>query len=142
MSLGCEMLALGTVATALGIAGSAVTTGGAIYSQGKLDSAEMSTMENWTTAVYAAADDLHLKVKHPPADGPATLPSATLVHFILEDEKGATMSVTVERRAQTLLRSRVDVGLFGSEPTARLLLSRIRFHAGVPISDGSVRPDK
>jgi hypothetical protein len=131
---GCALIGLPAIATALGIASSAASIGGSVYSQGKLDSSEMSTMPNWTASVYAAADDLHLKIKKPADPAPASQPVATMT-IVLEDDLGSTISLTAERRTQTLLHSRVDVGVFGSEPTARLLLQRIRHHAGVSLRD-------
>ena len=44
----------------------------------------------------------------------------------LEDDRKAAISVAVERRTETLCRTRIDVGVFGSEPTARLILIRMR----------------
>jgi hypothetical protein len=124
-SPGCATLTLGTIATAIGVAGSAVSTGNAVFSQGKLDSAEMSTTQNWLAAVRLAAGELHLTLKEEPHATPNT------PHYLtLSDDHGSTISIRVERRTETLLRSRISVGLFGSEPTARLLLSRIRHHAG------------
>jgi hypothetical protein len=134
LSSGCALVGLPAIATVLGIASSAASIGGSVYSQGKLDSSEMTTMPNWTASVYAAADDLHLKIKKPADPAPASQPMATM-KIDLEDDLGSTITVTAERRTQTLLHSRIDVGVFGSEPTARLLLSRIRRHAGVSLRD-------
>lgn len=125
---GCATLTLATLGTALGVAGSAAATGGSVYSQGKLDSAEMVTVEVWAAAVRSAGEELHLKVCQEPilnANDPR--------RFTLTDDRGTRIGVRIDRRTETMLYSRVDVGLFGSEPAARLVLSRIRHHAGVPV---------
>ena len=131
---GCAAIPLAMIGTALGVAGSAASVGGSVYSQGKLDSAEMATPERWSAAVRAAAADLNLSVfEVPPAD-----PDGVRT-FTLADDHKAKIGVRVEPRTRTLLLNRIDVGLFGSEPTARLLLERVRRHAGT-LDDATKEP--
>jgi hypothetical protein len=133
---GCATLSLATLGSVLGVAGSAASTGGAVFSRGKLDSAEMASADRWSAAVRAAAAELCLSVAEPRVGEPG---GPRL--FTLTDDHGSAVDVRIETRTATLLRNRIDVGLFGSEPTARLLLSRIRHHAGAPDETSAGRSD-
>jgi hypothetical protein len=119
---GCAAIPLATLGTVAGISTSAVSTGREIFTLGKLDTAEMADYPDAVAATRLAAADLWLKPKGPEKlkDGSADL---TFV-----DEKGATVEVEVQRRTEMLVRIRVSVGLFGSEVTARLFLTRLELH--------------
>jgi len=119
---GCATAAVATAGTVAGIAASAVSTGADIYRMGKLDSADQARFDDWIAAARAAAVDLDLKVERWSDNGKGEWGCT------LADERKSTISVSVERRTETLCRTRIDVGLFGSEPTARLILTRMRVH--------------
>jgi hypothetical protein len=118
----CTGLTLATVGTVAGAVGSAFATGNDIYQLGKIDTAEMARYDQALSATRAAAADLHLATKLDRQDPDGTS------DLSFEDDKGAPVGVHVEPRAETLVRIRVDVGFFGSEPTARLFLGRLRTH--------------
>ena len=119
------LAALGTIA---GAASSAASAGGEIYSLGKLDSAENARPDQAVAAARAAADDLGLKPRpiKPEQEHPSKDSSITKLPFL--DDKCAKVNVTVERRAARLVHVRINVGLFGSQETARLFLARLRAH--------------
>jgi len=118
---GCAAIPLATVGTVAGISTSAVSTGREIFTLGKLDDAEIAGYPETLEATRRAAAELHLSPK------PEKLkPWAAELVFV--DEQGATVEVDVERRTGTLVRVRIDVGLFGSEVTARLFLTRLRLY--------------
>jgi hypothetical protein len=120
---GCTTAAVATAGTVAGIAASAASTGADVYRMGKLDSADQARFDDWIAAARAAAVDLDLKVQKWSDNGKGVW------RCTLADDRESTVSITVERRTNTLCRTRIDVGVFGSEPTARLILSRMRVHA-------------
>jgi len=119
---GCATAAVASAGTMVGLAASAVSTGADAYRLGKLDSADEARYAEWVAAVHAAAAELHLKLEKESDDGKG------VYRCTLRDDRGSKIKLGVERRTETLCRTRIDVGWFGSEPTARLLLWRIRFH--------------
>jgi hypothetical protein len=122
---GCDAgLSLATLGSIAGAAGSAYTTGKAVFALGKLDSAEMATLDETAIAARAAAADLGLVFQRDckPQKDP------TIVELPWSDDKEAKINIRIERRAPHLVRVRIDVGLFGSEVTARLVLTRLRAH--------------
>ena len=123
-STGCASIGLATLGTALGALGSAASTGSSVYKLGKLDSAEMASYADTRWAVRQAATDLDLHVS---VDAPDEK-DRTIWHFAFCDLKKAETDVTVERRASMVCLVRVNVGILGSEPTARLIMRRIHAH--------------
>jgi len=119
---GCELLPLATLSTLFGIAGAAVSTGPVVYEQGKLDIAFMANYGDIQQAVRLAAVDLNLHLKRDRSK------SADSWDFQLQDDQKSKIEVTIERRTPMLARCRIDVGLLGSQPTAQLVLNRIRSH--------------
>jgi Protein of unknown function (DUF3568) len=130
---GCAVIPLATFATVLGIASTAATAGPEVYQQGKLDSALMANYHDVRQAVRRAARDLGLRVLRDRQSG-----CGWDWDFKLEDDRGSKMEVTIQKRAANLCRCRVNVGLFGSEPTAKLVMSQIRAEIN-PKSDVRVR---
>lgn len=122
---GCATLTLATLGTIAGTAGSAISTGQEVYGLGKLDAAEMARLDQAVAASHQAADDLGLTFKPDPK---AHQKDASIIELPFVDDKGSRVMVRLERRAERLVRIRVDVGLFGSEVTAHLFLTRIRAH--------------
>jgi hypothetical protein len=122
---GCATLTLATLGTLAGAAGSAISTGREVYGLGKLDAAEMARLDQALVATHQAADDLGLTFKPDPK---AHQKDPSIVELPFVDDKGASVKVRIERRAERLVRIRVDVGWFGSEVTAHLFLTRMRTH--------------
>lgn len=121
---GCITASLATIGTILGAVGSAASTGSEVYSLGKLDASVMGSYASSQLAVTAAADDLQLHLCSD--DSPKKYPD--IKRYLFEDDLGAKFKIQIERRTSMMCRCRVDVGFFGSEPTARLILDRIRWH--------------
>lgn len=119
---GCATAAVATAGTLAGIAASAVSTGADVYRMGKLDSADQARFNQWIACARAAAADLHLTIQKWSDDGKGYW------HCTVADDRKATIDVNIERRTETLCHTRIDVGIFGSEPTARLILTRMRVH--------------
>lgn len=139
---GCEFITLASLSTALDIASTAVTTTPEVFSQGKLDTALMAGYGEIQQAVRLATMDLHL---HLTRDRQKTK-GKDLWDFQLQDDLKAKIEVTVEKRSFKLCRVRVNVGLFGSEPTARLVMHRIETHlpstAAAPNTEGLLKTSK
>jgi hypothetical protein len=123
---GCVTASLATLGTVLGFAGTAASTGAEVYNLGKLDFSVMATNDDCRRAVVAAAADLQLHVTR---DEKA---SKDTWEFDLEDDVKGRIGVRIQRRAARLCQCRVDVGWFGSEPTAKLVMERIRRHLPSP----------
>ena len=126
MCSGCELISLATLGTVLGIAGTAVSTGGEVYNAGKLDIAFMADADKCRGAVEMAAGDLKLHVvrSRPLCDDKWD--------FQLQDDFKSKIEVTLQRRSPGLCRCRVNVGLFGPRPTAELIMRRIEAHLPAP----------
>ena len=118
---GCAAAPLAALSTAFGIAGTAVSTGSSVYSSGKLDSAEMASLDDLRAAVFQAADDLRLETIYE-KDVDAT----RQIRFV--DTRQFRIDVTIDPRTDNFARLRINVGINGSEPTARLMLARVRLH--------------
>jgi hypothetical protein len=123
---GCAGLTLVGAASALGAAGSALDTGASVYSNGKLDSAELASLEQLERAVRSAAGELGLSVMAEKALGDGRR------RLQLVDRRHKVIDIWLDPRTPTLTRLRIDVGWFGSEPTARLILSRVRAYLPKP----------
>ena len=135
---GCTTAAVASAGTVFGLAASAVSTGADVYQLGKLDSADQVRFDAMIAATRAAANDLHLKLANESRDRDKGQWRCTLV-----DERGADATVTIQRRTESLCRTRINVGWFGSEPTARLILTRMRVHVDPSAASGGdecVRP--
>jgi hypothetical protein len=115
--------AVGTIA---GAASSAVSAGADIYGMGKLTTSEMSHFDATTQAARRAAADLCLT----PTKEERRKGGVALLEF--KDDKGASVTVRIEPRTAMLVNVRIDVGWFGSQPTARLFLARMRTHLPQP----------
>ena len=130
---GCAALPIATVGSLLGVTASAVSTGADVYRLGKIDSAEMANFAEAAHAVRGAGAELGLAAKRERRkDGAA--------FFEFADRKGAWLNVRVEPRAARLVYVRVDVGWFGSEAAARLMLERLRAHLPRPEPPGREGP--
>ena len=118
---GCAAAPLAALSTAFGIAGTAVSTGSSVYSSGKLDSAENASLDELRAAVFLAADDLRLETVYE-----KDIDATRHIRFI--DARQLRIDVTIDPRTDKLCRLRINVGINGNEPTARLILARVRAH--------------
>jgi hypothetical protein len=119
---GCAEATIASAGALMGIAASAVSTGADVYRLGKLDAADMVGFEEQIAAIRVAADDLGFKIER------EERPEAGRWRCTVVDDRNSRIRVRVESRTEKLTRTRIDVGVLGSEPTARLLVSRIRIH--------------
>jgi hypothetical protein len=133
LSCGCAAIPVATAGTLASIAATGVSTGSDLYKMGKLDTAELARVDEFVAAAHRAAYDLRLA-----RTGYTTSPGITTIWF--KDDRGANVKVIVERRTETLTRCRIDVGLYGSEVTARLFLARLRAHLPPPPLGPTTRP--
>ena len=120
---GCAEAGIATAGAVMGLAGSSITTGADVYGMGKLDAADMVAFEEQVAAVRAAAEDLELTLEKEEAYEPGRW------RCTLADDRQTRVRIYLDRRTPRLCRTRVDVGVLGSEPMARLILLRIRTHA-------------
>ena len=123
---GCELIPLATLGTVLEIAGTAASTGTEVYQAGKLDTAFMADRDKCRAAVLLAANDLKLRVVRDRDQCKGKW------DFQLQDDFESKIEVTLQRRTEEMCRCRVDVGLFGSRPTAELIMHRIETHLPAP----------
>jgi hypothetical protein len=131
---GCELIPIATLSAVFGIAGTAVSAGPEVFSAGKLDTSVMASEDDCRQAVRLAAGDLRLRLaRDQKASG-----SSRVWDFQLQDDRATKIEVTVDPRSANLCRCRVNVGLFGSEPTARLIMQRIEAH--LPASAPATMP--
>lgn len=121
---GCITASLATVGTVLGAVGSAASTGADVYKLGKLESALFCNARDCHVAVLATAVDLGLLVK---SDSLSTKEGIVYEMALLDDLK-SQVGIRIEQRSSKITLCRVDVGFFGSEPTAKLVIERIRVH--------------
>ena len=118
---GCAALPLAALGTVIGVGASAVSTGASVYSLGKLDSAELATADATRHAVEHAADELSYHVDDAGYPGKG---EAYVYHW--RDTRDSKVEITVLPRTATVTALRINVGVFGSEPVARLILERVR----------------
>jgi hypothetical protein len=124
LAMACGGCALVPLSTVFGIAGTAASTGPEVYSYGKLDIAFMAEDGIVQKAVREAAADLGLRMIR----DCRVSQSKKIWNFVMQDDLNLKIGVTVEQRAAKLCLCQVDVGLLGSEPTARLVMTRIKAH--------------
>jgi uncharacterized protein DUF3568 len=132
---GCELLPIATLGAVFGIAGTAVSTGTEVYSAGKLDSAFRADAGDCRRAVRRAAADLQLHIVQDCQRSGAR----QRWDFVFQDDRKSEIIITVERRSPMLCWCRVNVGLFGSEPTAKLVMQVIVSHLPPAATEPSAR---
>jgi Protein of unknown function (DUF3568) len=120
---GCAVAGLAAAGTAIGAASAAVATSADVYRLGKLDTALMADEDQCKTAVREAAANLRLEISQE-----RTNKNEHTWKLELADERKDTTEITIQRRTATLSLLRIDVGWFGSEPTAQLIMAKIREH--------------
>jgi hypothetical protein len=125
---GCITGSLITIGTVLGALGSAASTGSDVYKLGKLDAVLMTSAPICHAAVLNSANDLGLKVE---IDQQIDKKN-DVWEMTVRDQLKSPVGIHIESRTDKMCRCRVDVGFFGSEPTARLFMERIRAHLNLP----------
>jgi len=123
VSGGCAEAGIATAGAMVGLAAGSINTGADVYGMGKLDATDMVAFEEQVAAVRAAAEDLELTLEKDEVYEPGRW------RCTLADDRETRVRIYLDRRTSRLCRTRVDVGVFGSKPTARLILLRIRTHA-------------
>jgi hypothetical protein len=107
-----------------GLAATTVDTGADLYKLGKLDAADLARFDDVVAATRSAAREMGF------ANKGLTAGPAGFYRLVYADDQGSQMTVSMRRRTAMLTHTRIDVGIFGSEPTARLFLARLRGHLG------------
>jgi hypothetical protein len=130
---GCAGVPIATVGTVAGLAASTVDTGADLYKLGKLDAADLATFDEVIAATKSAATEMRFALKG------VTATPVGFCRLVYADDQGGQLTVTIQRRTATLTRTRIDVGLFGSEPTARLFLARLRGYLAGAIEPAAPR---
>jgi hypothetical protein len=132
---GCALLPLATLGALFDIAGTAVPIGTGVYLAGHLDTAFQADSGDCRRAVCQAAADLQLHiVRDYQRSG-----GRQRWELVLQDDRKSEIVITVERRSPMLCWCRVDVGLFGSEPTAKLMMQLIQSHLPPSTTQPSTR---
>ena len=119
---GCALLpvaALGVAGNVADIGSAAFSAGTEVFNAGKLESFEFCSFEQGQDAVRSMLNDLRLHSTKSEFE-------KNKAYYLWEDETGATVDITVRERSAAVCGFRIDVGYFGSEAYARLLLKSIR----------------
>jgi hypothetical protein len=132
---GCAALSLATLGTIASAAGPAVSTGQEVFSMGKLDTAEMQRADDVALAARKAAIEMGLERKPIPDERGVKDLSRQELEFL--DARGDPIKVRIDQRTERLVLLRIDVGIFGSQPTARLFLNRLRTHLPGSLAHGA-----
>jgi hypothetical protein len=117
---GCATASIASAGAIAGLAASSIATSADVYRMGKLDAVEMVKLDDQIAAVELAARDLKLTIQ-------------SKEHYdkgrwrcMIADDRDSHFRVYLQRRTENMCRTRIDVGVFGSEGTARLFLARMR----------------
>jgi hypothetical protein len=121
---GCALLPLATLSTVFGLGSTVATTGPEVYHEGKLDSALLAAYPDVLAGVRAAANDLRFHIERDQPVGKW----GNMHNIKIADEEESGIDITIERRTSAVTRCRVDVGYFGSAPTAKLVMRQIETH--------------
>lgn len=104
----------------LGAAASAASSGSAAYKRGKLVASWMGPFDLVVAAGEVALSEMGYAIYR--SSGDAREGEWTIVAY---DDDGGKIVLTVDRKTSELTDFQIDVGWFGSEPTARLVLKRM-----------------
>ena len=121
---GCVIAPVVAAGAVVGAASSAVSTGNDVYRLGKLDTAVMANYDDSREAVREMAANLRLHIVGDAQEGK----HKEIWNFQLVDDHKETVDVQIQQRSGMLCLIRVDVGWFGSQPTADLMMHAIRTH--------------
>jgi len=104
----------------LGAAASAASTGSAVYKQGKLNASWMASFGLVVAAGEAAFKDMGMTIEKSKGDTEKGVWTIVAVN-----DDGDKITLTVDRKSARLTEFQIDMGWFGREATARLLLKRM-----------------
>jgi len=135
---GCALIPLATLSTVVGMAGDVAPVAPAVFHAGKLDVTMMTKYDEVLPAVRQAAWDLQMHVVRDQKNGGGDWDW----DFQLRDDKKEKVEITVRKCTATMCKCQVDVGLFGSEPTARLIMWRIEMHLPGEVTPGEFAADQ
>ena len=136
LSGGCALIpvaALGVAGNVADIGSAAFSAGTEVFAGGKLESIEFCTFANAHAAARSMANDLRLRASE-------LKRTKTDVVYRLADEHGAEIDLSISRRTAALCALRIDVGYFGSEAYARLLLKSVRARLPAASARPATRP--
>ena len=111
--------ALGVVGNVTDIGSAAFSTGTEVFTGGRLESVEFCTQHQGEVAVRWMLNDLRLRTETVETDDDRT-------QFVISDDTGSKVEIELVRRTAAVCQMRINVGWFGSEAYARLLLKSVR----------------
>jgi len=121
---GCITSSIITLGTVLGALGSAASTGSDVYKLGKLDAVLYASATDCHRGVIQTAKEMGLMI----VTDDHVNPREDVWEMTLHDEKKSPVGIHIERRTAVMSRVRIDVGIFGSEPTTRLFMQQLRIN--------------
>ncbi|MEO1236487.1 MAG: DUF3568 family protein [Planctomycetota bacterium] len=129
-ALTAPLAGCGVELAVLGAAASAASTGSAVFKQGKLDASWMGPFDLVVAAGEVAVGDLGLLITETRGD-----PVEGEWRIVAVDEHGEPIKITVRRQSASLTEFQIDVGWFGRETTARLVLKRMAVAIGLNVTE-------
>lgn len=119
---GCALIpvaALGVAGSVADIGSAAFSTGTEVFSAGKLEAVELASFAHAQAAVRSTLNDLRLDLRSAEI-------TKGVAKYDFRDDSGSDVEITLKRRTAAVCQLRVNVGYFGSEAYARLLLKSVR----------------
>lgn len=133
---GCIALpvaALGLAGNISDIGNTAFSAGTEIFSSGKLESVEFTTFEHAQAAVRSTINDLRLKLDQSEF-------SKRRATYDFSDQADSSIRIDLIRRTSAICQIRIDIGIFGSEAYARLLLKSVRARLPIVARQSATQP--
>jgi len=100
---------------ALSAGASAAQSGATFFTQGRFTSIELARFDDAERAIRAAAKEMSLRFIEDETGDERT-------RIVYRDERGQSIVVVVQRRSETVTRIAADVGTFGENGLASLLM--------------------
>ncbi|MEL7088775.1 MAG: DUF3568 family protein, partial [Planctomycetota bacterium] len=104
----------------IGAAASAASSGSAVFKRGKLNASWMGPFDHIVAAGEVAGSELGLLIRSTHGD-----PVKGTWKTVMNTADGDKITIRTSRKTHNLTEFQIDVGLSGSESTARLLLKRM-----------------
>jgi len=123
----------GVEVAVLGAAASAASSGSAVYRRGKLDASWMASFERVISGAELAASELGLELLSSAGDSAAGTWTVAARNAV-----GEKVIVRVNRKASSLVEFQIDIGWFGRESTAQLMLKRMAVAIGLEAEQNGV----
>ena len=129
----CTAGGCGVELAMIGAAATAATSGAAVFKRGKLDASWMGPFDHVVAAGEVAASELGMQIRSTSGD-----PAKGYWKTVMVTADGDKITVRTYRKTHRLTEFQIDVGLSGSESTARLVLKRMAVAINLDASaDGS-----